>query len=80
MVVVFEEGRVAVDSGAEPFAEYQFGVGNVQGGMEGCAGGVLHAVIGPERLRAVGCLYGCEGCSPAWVEAKEMWPRDASPG
>jgi hypothetical protein len=52
-VVVFEEGGVAVDVAAEAFAEDEFGVGDFQGGVEGGAGSVLEAVIGPEGLGAV---------------------------
>jgi hypothetical protein len=52
-VVVFEEGGVAVDVAAEAFAEDEFGVGDVQVWVEGCAFGVLDGVLGPEGLRAV---------------------------
>ena len=53
-VVVFEEGGVAVDVTAEAFAEDEFGVGDVQGWVEGRAFGVLEDVFGPQGLRAVG--------------------------
>ncbi len=59
-VVVFEEGGVAVDVTAEAFAEDEFGVGDVEGWVEGCAFGVLENVIGPEGLGAVGNLDGFE--------------------
>lgn len=52
-VIVFEKGGVGVDVAVEAFAEDEFGVGDVQGGVEGCAFGVLEGVIGPERLGAV---------------------------
>src|ERR1700733_1315599 len=52
-VVVFEEGGVAVDVAAEAFAKDEFGVGDVQVWVEGCAFGVLDGVLGPEGLRAV---------------------------
>ncbi len=41
---------------AEALAEDEFGVGDREVGVEGCAGGVLEAVIGPEGLGAVGGL------------------------
>jgi hypothetical protein len=56
VVVVFEEGGVAVDVAAEAFAEDEFCMGDVQVWMEGCAFGVLDGVLGPEGLRAVGGL------------------------
>ncbi len=52
--IVLEEGGVAVDAGAEAFAEEEFGVGQVEIGVESGAGGALQAVIRPESLRAVG--------------------------
>ena len=55
-VIVFEEGGVAIDLFAEAFAEDEFGVRDLEGGVEVCAGGVLEAVIGPEGLGAVGSL------------------------
>ena len=54
-VVVLEEGGVAVYFAAEAFTEDEFGVGDVEGRMEGGAAGVLEAVIGPEGLGSVGC-------------------------
>jgi hypothetical protein len=60
-VVVLEEGGVGVDVAAKAFAEDQLGVGNVEGRMKGSAGGVLHAVFRPERLRAMRGLDGLEG-------------------
>ena len=57
-VVVFEEGGVAVDVAAESFSQDEFGVGDVQGWVEGCALRVLEDVIGPEGLGAVGDLDG----------------------
>ena len=60
-VVVFEEGGVAVDVAAESFAEDEFGVGDVEGGVEGCAFGVLEDVFGPEGLGAVVDFDGFEG-------------------
>jgi len=57
-VIVFEEGGVGVDVGAEAFAEDEFGLRQVESGMEGCAFGVLDGVIGPEGLGAVGGFYG----------------------
>ena len=59
-VVVFEEGGVGVDVAAEAFAEDEFGVGDVESGMEGCAVGVLEDVFGPESLRSVGGFDGFE--------------------
>jgi len=53
-VVVFEEGGVAVDVAAESLSQDEFGVGDVEGWVEGCAFGVLEDVFGPECLRAVG--------------------------
>jgi len=41
---------------AEAFAEDQFGMGDREPGMEGCAFGVLKGVFGPEGLGAVGGL------------------------
>src|SRR6266702_6529310 len=49
-MIVFEEGGVAVDVTAEALAEDEFGVGDREVGVEGCAFGVLEAVIGPEGL------------------------------
>ena len=60
-MVVFEEGGVAVDVAAEAFAKDEFGVGDVERGVEGCAFGVLEAVLGPEGLLAVGSLDGAVG-------------------
>ena len=54
-MVVFEEGGVAVDVAAETFAEDEFGVGDREAGVEGCAVGVLEGVIGPEGLFWPGC-------------------------
>ena len=59
-VVVFEEGGVAVDVATESFAEDEFGMGDVEGGVEGCAFGVLDDVFGPEGLGAVVDLDGFE--------------------
>ncbi len=56
--IIFEEGGVGVYVLAEAFAEDVCGGGDVEVGMEVCAGGVLEAVIGPESLRAVGGLDG----------------------
>ena len=53
-MVVFEEGGVTVDVAAEAFAKDEFGVGDVERWVEGCAFGVLEAVFRPEGLRAVG--------------------------
>jgi hypothetical protein len=53
VVVVFEEGGVAVDVAAKAFAEDEFGVGDMQVWVEGCAFGVLDGVLGPEGLRTV---------------------------
>ncbi len=61
-MVVFEEGGVAVDVAAEAFAEDEFGVRDVERGVEGGAFGVLEDVFGPEGLRAVVDLDGFEGC------------------
>jgi hypothetical protein len=52
-VVVFKEGGVAVDVTTEAFAEDQFGVGDVQRWVEGCAYSVLEDVFGPKGLGAV---------------------------
>lgn len=60
-VVVFEEGGVGVDVAAKAFAQDEFGVWDVEAGMEGCAGGILQAVFGPESLRTVGGLDRLEG-------------------
>ena len=60
-VVVFEEGGVGVDLAAKAFAEDEFGVGNVEGGVERGSGGALEAVVGPEGLGAVGGLDGGVG-------------------
>ena len=46
---------------AEAFAEDQFGMGDREPGMEGCAFGVLKGVFGPEGLGAVGGLDGFVG-------------------
>ncbi len=53
-VVVFEEGGVAVDVRAEAFAEDELDMGHGEGGVEGGAGGIVEAVVGPEGLGAVG--------------------------
>jgi len=38
---------------AEAFAQDEFGVGDIEAAVKGCAEGVLQAVFGPEGLRAV---------------------------
>jgi hypothetical protein len=60
-VVVFEEGRVAVDVTAETFAKDELSVGDVQCGVECCAFGVLDDVFGPEGLGAVVDFNDFEG-------------------
>ena len=60
-VVVLKEGRVGVDLLAAALAHDQLRVGDVERGVEVGAGGVLHAVNGPEGLPAVGNLDGLEG-------------------
>ena len=57
-MIVFGEGGVAVDVGAEAFAEDELGVGDVEVGVELGAGGALDAVVGPEVLGAVGGFDG----------------------
>ena len=52
-VVVFEEGGVGVDVGAEAFAEDELGLGQMERGVEVGSLAVLDAVVGPEGLRAV---------------------------
>ena len=64
-MIVFEEGGVAVDVAAEAFAEDEFGVGDVQGWMEGCAFSVLEDMFWPEGLGAVVDLDGLEGLGVA---------------
>ena len=59
-VVIFEKGRVAVDVGAEAFAEDELGLGDLEAGVDLGAGGVLDAVVGPEVLGAVGGFDGVE--------------------
>jgi len=56
VVIVFEEGGIAVDVAAKSFAEDEFGVGDVEGGVEGRAFGVLEVVLGPKGLGAIGNL------------------------
>jgi hypothetical protein len=70
LVVVFAEGRVGVDVGAEALAEDELGVGEIEAGMEGGAVGVLQTVVGPEGLGAVGGGYGVLWVA-AWVRAGE---------
>jgi hypothetical protein len=60
-VVVFEEGGVRVDVGAEALAEDEFGLRDAEGWMEGCTFAVLEAVIGPEGLGAVVDVGGFVG-------------------
>ena len=60
-MVVFEEGRVAVDVTAKTLSQDEFGVGDREAGVEGCSGSVLEAVIGPECLGAVVDLDEFEG-------------------
>ena len=55
--VVLEERRVRVDFGPEPFAQDEFGPGELEPGVEFRARGALHAVIGPERLFAVAHVH-----------------------
>ena len=55
-VVVLKKGGVGIEVGAETLAEDAFGLGNVEGRVELGAGGLLQAVIGPERLGTVGGL------------------------
>lgn len=60
-MVVFEEGGVGVDVGAEAFAEDEFGWIDLEGGVEVGSGGVLEAVFWPKGLGAVGGLDGLVG-------------------
>ncbi len=60
-MVVFEKGGVAVDLASEALAQDQFGMGNVQVGVEVGSRGALDTVIGPEGLGAVGDLNPLEG-------------------
>ena len=61
LVVVFVEGGVGIDLAMDAFAEDERGVGNVEGGVELRAGRALNAVVGPERLWAIGGLDGVVG-------------------
>ena len=45
----------------EAFSEDEFGVRDVERRVEGCPGGVLEAMLGPEGLRAIGDLHGFKG-------------------
>ena len=56
--------------GAKAFAEDELGLWQVEGWVEFRAGALLHAVIGPEGLRAVGHFDGFEGL-PAGMSAGE---------
>ena len=60
-MVVFEERGVAVDVATEAFAKDEFGVGDVEGWVEGGPFGVLEDVFGPESLRAVRGFDGLVG-------------------
>src|SRR6185437_8421541 len=60
-VIVFEEGGVGIDMAAKAFAQDQLGMGNVERRVEGGAGAVLQAMLGPERLRAIERLDRIEG-------------------
>ena len=83
-VVVFEEGGVAIDVGAEAFAEDEFGLRDFEGGVEGCSCGVLDAVIGPEGLdyffRAVGEFDGLVGLLVVGGGEGDVAGVGASPG
>ena len=52
-VIVLKKCRVAIDISAESFAEDEFGVRDIEAGMEVGAASALNAVIGPEGLGAV---------------------------
>ncbi len=60
-MVVFEEGRVAIDFAAEAFAQDQLGVWEVEAGVEVGSAGALDAMIGPEGLGPVVDLDRFEG-------------------
>ncbi len=60
-LVVLEEGRIAVDVGAEPLAHDHLGRRVQQIRVEGRALGPLHAMVRPEHLRAIGHVDGLEG-------------------
>ena len=62
-VIVFEEGRVGVDIGAEAFADDEFGVWQLEPGVKIGSRSCLDTVIGPERLGPVRRLDGFVGLS-----------------
>jgi hypothetical protein len=62
--VVLEEGRIAVDRGAESLADDQLRLGPDQLAVELGAGRALHAMVGPQRLLAIGHRDVGEGGTP----------------
>ena len=56
--VIFEESRVGVGVFSPAFAKDELRVGDVETGVEGGAGRVLEAVVGPKGLASVGSLDG----------------------
>ena len=56
--------------------------GAVEGevGMQRRAGGVLHAMLGPQGLVAVMEAFRVKRLRPSWLAANEAWAGDASPG
>ncbi len=58
-----------------PLRSTKHGVGNLQRAMKCGAGRFLHAMVGPQHLRAVGSRDGVVGCLPGCVEANDRCPR-----
>ena len=59
--VIFEEGGVGIDFGTETFTQNQLGLRKMQGRMKLRAWSALNAMIGPQRLRAIGHFDLLEG-------------------
>ncbi len=62
-MIIFKEGRIAVDLGAKSFAKNQIGRIKTQAGVKFCPGRAFHAVIRPKRLRSIGHFDLTEGRS-----------------
>ncbi len=60
-LIIFLEGRVGVDVSTETFTENEFSMRNFESRVEGSSGAVLETVLGPKRLRPIGCLDHFEG-------------------
>src|SRR5437867_3002213 len=64
LVIVLEEGRIAVDRPVVTFPHDEFGMGNVEIPVKGGTLGILNAMVGPQRLGSIWHLDLREGLLP----------------